>query len=84
MGLNELLSKIDLCNNGYIFAPTWAEKQCAIANPQAVEFKGGRIFRKGFKPEVFPYIPTKKPVSFDPGYDAEEAILARQEADLFN
>lgn len=83
--INELLDHIDLTNNGYIFAPTEAELQCARNNLDVVKIRGKQISRIETKIERFKYVPqNKKPVtaSYDmPDY--EGAILARQERTEF-
>jgi hypothetical protein len=85
MTLQELTYRINLSNNGYIFCPTNAEIACAKANPLEVEFKGGLIFNKGFKPPT--YSDPKKGApkfNFDLEADYEGAILDQQAHYLFD
>lgn len=81
MKLAELLAGIDLCNNGYIFAPTAAEIATARANPQAVKIIGGVIYPidRPINPYPRELLVPRAYTPNDGDFDYEGAILARQE-----
>jgi hypothetical protein len=81
ISLDDLLSRIDLCNNGYIFAPTGAEMAAAKKHPEVISIRNGRIYRASTPTEFFP-MPRPRPVISPPlpDWDIEAAILSQQES----
>ena len=83
MRIEELLSILDCCNNGYLFAPSAEELECAKQNTAHVTISGGLIYRNGRLSERFaPLMPS--PVTlvsrhYLGDFDYEGAILSAQE-----
>ena len=87
MYASDLVARVKLCNNGYIFVPTSDELACAAAHPDLFAVRGKSIHLAGKVNPLAPtdffntYVPAPQaPRALLTDVDWEGAILARQES----